>query len=98
MTHSPTGTRALTVFWLRSNATRRALVILAAVFAVVTAVSLSVAALTLTATQQQTRDFGRYQQSSYLSLNLGDLTRAPSPASGAPPRLQRPGRRCGSGR
>lgn len=65
---------ALTTVWLRSTQTRRAAVILTAAFAIVTAVTLSVSALTLSTGQQQAKQFGRDQQASYFSMDLGDLT------------------------
>lgn len=65
---------ALTAIWVRSTQSRRAALILTAVFTVVTAVTLSVSALTLSTAQQQAKQFGRYQQASYLSLHVGDLT------------------------
>lgn len=74
MTRTATAQLLLITRWLHSRDARRTSLILAATFAVLAAVFVCTSAFTLGAGQQADSEFGIYEQRTYDSVNIGDLT------------------------
>ena len=66
-------TQLLTTRWIRGAAMRRAAVMLAVAFAVLTAVFISVNSFEQTPAHTVQQQFGTYEHSTYAAVNVGDL-------------------------